>query len=268
MTLEPRRPDPLPARDQLRLVTAGSVDDGKSTLVGRLLHDTKSILADQFEAIEAGQPRPRPTDLDLALLTDGLRAEREQGITIDVAYRYFATARRNFILADYPGHVQYTRNTVTGSSTADVLVLLVDVRKGVLDRPGATSRSSRCCGCRTWWSRSTRSTWSTSTRGATRRWPTRSPSSPPGSACREPPPCRSRRCRATTSSTARSARRGTTARACSGCWRNSSPARPTRPRVPVRRPAHPAAAVRRDRPRLRRVPRLRRAGLGRAGRGR
>ena len=118
-------------RDQLRLVITGSVDDGKSTLVGRLLHDTKSILADQFEAtLHASQGRGA-TELDLALLTDGLRAEREQGITIDVAYRYFATPRRNFVLADTPGHVQYTRNTVTGASTAQAAVVLVDVRNGV-----------------------------------------------------------------------------------------------------------------------------------------
>ncbi|RNI23038.1 sulfate adenylyltransferase subunit 1 [Flexivirga caeni] len=118
-------------RDQLRLVITGSVDDGKSTLVGRLLHDTKSILADQFEAtLHASQGRGA-TEFDFALLTDGLRAEREQGITIDVAYRYFATPRRNFVLADTPGHVQYTRNTVTGASTAEAAVVLVDVRRGV-----------------------------------------------------------------------------------------------------------------------------------------
>lgn len=118
----------------LRLATAGSVDDGKSTLVGRLLHDSKSVLADQLDAVERVSRAKGLGHVDLALLTDGLRAEREQGITIDVAYRYFATAARTFILADCPGHVQYTRNTVTGSSTADVLVLLVDVRKGVLEQ--------------------------------------------------------------------------------------------------------------------------------------
>ncbi|MGB7818439.1 MAG: GTP-binding protein [Ornithinibacter sp.] len=118
----------------LRLATAGSVDDGKSTLVGRLLHDSKSVLVDQLDAVERVS-RGRGLDTaDLALLTDGLRAEREQGITIDVAYRYFATARRSFVLADCPGHVQYTRNTVTGSSTADALVLLVDARRGVLEQ--------------------------------------------------------------------------------------------------------------------------------------
>ena len=118
----------------LRLATAGSVDDGKSTLVGRLLHDSKSVLTDQLDAVARVSAERGLGQVDLALLTDGLRAEREQGITIDVAYRYFATAKRTFVLADCPGHVQYTRNTVTGSSTADVLVLLVDVRKGVLEQ--------------------------------------------------------------------------------------------------------------------------------------
>ena len=115
----------------LRLATAGSVDDGKSTLVGRLLFDSKSVLADQLDALEKISRTRGLADTDLALLTDGLRAEREQGITIDVAYRYFATAKRSFILADCPGHVQYTRNTVTGASTADVVVLLIDARKGL-----------------------------------------------------------------------------------------------------------------------------------------
>jgi sulfate adenylyltransferase subunit 1 len=118
----------------LRLATAGSVDDGKSTLVGRLLHDSRSVLADQLAAVERASAARGLTGADLALLTDGLRAEREQGITIDVAYRYFATARRSFVLADCPGHVQYTRNTVTGSSTADAVVVLVDVRRGVLEQ--------------------------------------------------------------------------------------------------------------------------------------
>ncbi|GHG56970.1 sulfate adenylyltransferase subunit 1 [Sinomonas cellulolyticus] len=121
-----------------RFATAGSVDDGKSTLVGRLLHDSKAILADQLDAVartsEARGFGGEKGGLDLALLTDGLRAEREQGITIDVAYRYFATDRRTFILADCPGHVQYTKNTVTGASTADAVVLLVDARKGVLEQ--------------------------------------------------------------------------------------------------------------------------------------
>ncbi|MFG2623273.1 sulfate adenylyltransferase subunit 1 [Streptomyces sp. NPDC048507] len=118
----------------LRFATAGSVDDGKSTLVGRLLHDSKSVLTDQLEAVEAVSARRGQDTPDLALLTDGLRAEREQGITIDVAYRYFATARRRFILADTPGHVQYTRNMVTGASTADLAVVLVDARNGVIEQ--------------------------------------------------------------------------------------------------------------------------------------
>ncbi|WP_029068890.1 sulfate adenylyltransferase subunit 1 [Jonesia quinghaiensis] len=118
----------------LRLATAGSVDDGKSTLVGRLLYDSKSVLADQLESVERVSRDRGLEHADLALLTDGLRAEREQGITIDVAYRYFATARRSFILADCPGHVQYTRNTVTGASTAHVVVLLLDARKGLLEQ--------------------------------------------------------------------------------------------------------------------------------------
>ncbi|MCI3933739.1 sulfate adenylyltransferase subunit 1 [Streptomyces sp. AN091965] len=118
----------------LRFATAGSVDDGKSTLVGRLLHDSKSVLADQLEAVEHASRSRGAEGPDLALLTDGLRAEREQGITIDVAYRYFATPRRRFILADTPGHVQYTRNMVTGASTADLAVVLVDARNGVIEQ--------------------------------------------------------------------------------------------------------------------------------------
>ncbi|MFD9062378.1 sulfate adenylyltransferase subunit 1 [Kitasatospora purpeofusca] len=118
----------------LRFATAGSVDDGKSTLVGRLLHDSKSVLADQMEAVEHASRARGAAVPDLALLTDGLRAEREQGITIDVAYRYFATPRRRFILADTPGHVQYTRNMVTGASTAELTVVLVDARNGVVEQ--------------------------------------------------------------------------------------------------------------------------------------
>ncbi len=118
----------------VRLATTGSVDDGKSTLIGRMLYDTKQIFADQLKAIEEAS-KQRGTDyVDLALLTDGLRAEREQGITIDVAYRYFATPKRKFILADTPGHIQYTRNMVTGASTADIALVLVDARLGVLEQ--------------------------------------------------------------------------------------------------------------------------------------
>ena len=124
----------LSARETLRLCTAGSVDDGKSTFVGRLLHDTKSVLADQLASVEQTSADRGFEGLDLSLLVDGLRAEREQGITIDVAYRYFATDKRTFILADTPGHVQYTRNTVTGMSTSQVVVLLVDARNGVVEQ--------------------------------------------------------------------------------------------------------------------------------------
>ena len=118
----------------LRFTTAGSVDDGKSTLIGRLLYDSKSIFEDQMEHIVASGKRLGREELDLSLLTDGLRAEREQGITIDVAYRYFATPARKFIIADTPGHIQYTRNMVTGASTADLAVILIDARKGVLEQ--------------------------------------------------------------------------------------------------------------------------------------
>src|SRR5215204_781350 len=117
--------------DLLRFTTAGSVDDGKSTLIGRLLYDTKSIFEDQLAAIEDATRRRGEDGLNLALLTDGLRAEREQNITIDVAYRYFATPARKFIIADTPGHIQYTRNMVTGASTADLAIVLIDARKGV-----------------------------------------------------------------------------------------------------------------------------------------
>ncbi|MGH3492251.1 MAG: sulfate adenylyltransferase subunit 1 [Sciscionella sp.] len=120
--------------DLLRLATAGSVDDGKSTLVGRLLYDTKSVLADTLDAVTRASADKGLATPDLSLLVDGLRSEREQGITIDVAYRYFGTPRRSFVLADTPGHVQYTRNTVTGASTAQLAVLLIDARKGVIEQ--------------------------------------------------------------------------------------------------------------------------------------
>src|SRR5271165_3402921 len=118
--------------DLLRFATAGSVDDGKSTLIGRLLYDSKQVLTDQLAHVEQASERMGHDFLDLSLLTDGLRAEREQGITIDVAYRYFATAQRRFIIADTPGHEQYTRNMVTGASTADLVIVLIDARKGVV----------------------------------------------------------------------------------------------------------------------------------------
>ena len=120
--------------DLLRFITAGSVDDGKSTLIGRLLYDSKSILADQLEAVERSSKNKDNGEVDLALLTDGLRAEREQGITIDVAYRYFSTPKRKFIIADAPGHVQYTRNMITGTSNANAIIILVDARQGVLEQ--------------------------------------------------------------------------------------------------------------------------------------
>ncbi|MCW2902788.1 MAG: sulfate adenylyltransferase, large subunit [Streptosporangiaceae bacterium] len=120
--------------DILRFATAGSVDDGKSTLIGRLLYDSKSIFEDQLEAVERTSAERGEEYTNLALLTDGLRAEREQGITIDVAYRYFATPKRKFIIADTPGHIQYTRNMVTGASTADLAIILVDARKGLLEQ--------------------------------------------------------------------------------------------------------------------------------------
>jgi len=121
-------------RELLRFATAGSVDDGKSTLIGRLLYDSKSIFEDQLEAVERSSQQMGNEYTNLALLTDGLRAEREQGITIDVAYRYFATPKRTFIVADTPGHLQYTRNMVTGASTADLAIVLIDARKGVLEQ--------------------------------------------------------------------------------------------------------------------------------------
>jgi sulfate adenylyltransferase subunit 1 len=120
--------------DLLRFTTAGSVDDGKSTLIGRLLYDSKAIFDDQLEAVEKASAKRGTGEVDLSLLTDGLRAEREQGITIDVAYRYFATPKRKFIIADTPGHIQYTRNMVTGASTANLAIILVDARKGIQEQ--------------------------------------------------------------------------------------------------------------------------------------
>src|ERR1700729_3477351 len=123
-----------PTSELLPIATAGSVDDGKSTLIGRLLHDSKAILEDQLEHVQETSERRGDGYLNLALLTDGLRAEREQGITIDVAYRYFQTPRRKFIIADTPGPEQYTRNMVTGASTADLSIVLVDARRGVTEQ--------------------------------------------------------------------------------------------------------------------------------------
>src|SRR3984957_3649602 len=120
--------------DLLRFITAGSVDDGKSTLIGRLLYDSKSILIDQLEALEKQSRNKEDGEIDLALLTDGLRAEREQGITIDVAYKYFSTPRRKFIIADAPGHIQYTRNMVTGASNANLIIILIDARNGIVEQ--------------------------------------------------------------------------------------------------------------------------------------
>lgn len=120
--------------DLLRFITAGSVDDGKSTLIGRLLYDSKNILTDQLAALEQQSRNKEAGEIDLALLTDGLRAEREQGITIDVAYKYFSTPRRKFIIADAPGHIQYTRNMVTGASNANLIIILIDARNGVVEQ--------------------------------------------------------------------------------------------------------------------------------------
>ena len=120
--------------DILRFITAGSVDDGKSTLIGRLLYDSKSILVDQLEALEKQSKNKNADGIDLAILTDGLRAEREQGITIDVAYRYFSTPNRKFIIADAPGHVQYTRNMITGASNSQLIIILIDARQGVIEQ--------------------------------------------------------------------------------------------------------------------------------------
>jgi bifunctional enzyme CysN/CysC len=134
MTSSPTLRIAPPTVAALRIATAGSVDDGKSTLIGRLLHDTKTVFEDQLAAVDKASRRYGDGERNLALLTDGLRAEREQGITIDVAHRYFATPRRSFIVADTPGHAQYTRNMVTGASTADVAIVLVDARHGVLEQ--------------------------------------------------------------------------------------------------------------------------------------
>ncbi len=138
----------IPHSELLRFITCGSVDDGKSTLIGRLLHDSKAIFEDQLAAIQLTSQRRGKGETDLALLTDGLQAEREQGITIDVAYRYFSTPRRRFVIADTPGHEQYTRNMVTGASTADLAIILMDVRKGVLTQTRRHTHLVRLLGIR------------------------------------------------------------------------------------------------------------------------
>src|SRR5271156_6751666 len=122
------------ALDLLRFTTAGSVDDGKSTLIGRLLYDSQSVFEDQLASVKKSKVNRSSGPIDFSLLTDGLRAEREQGITIDVAYRYFSTPRRKFIIADTPGHIQYTRNMVTGSSTANLAIIMVDARNGIIEQ--------------------------------------------------------------------------------------------------------------------------------------
>ena len=132
--------------DLLRICTAGSVDDGKSTLIGRLLYDSRGVYEDQVRAVEGASRHRGVGPIDFSLFTDGLRAEREQGITIDVAYRYFATAKRKFILADTPGHEQYTRNMTTGASTADLAILLVDARHGVRPQSRRHARIARMLG--------------------------------------------------------------------------------------------------------------------------
>ena len=157
-TLTPIEPqaDSRPAHADLgvlRFLTCGSVDDGKSTLIGRLLYDSKAILADALQAIERSSRKRGHAAVDLSLLTDGLQAEREQGITIDVAYRYFSTGTRSFIIADAPGHEQYTRNMVTAASTADLALILVDARKGVL------TQTRRHLTLPTWWASATSWWW-------------------------------------------------------------------------------------------------------------
>src|SRR5262252_8200597 len=141
-------PPVMEYRGVLRFITAGSVDDGKSTLIGRLLHDTRAIFEDQLAAVARASQRRGHDDIDLSLLTDGLEAEREQGITIDVAYRYFATPSRKFIIADTPGHEQYTRHMVTAASTADAAVILIDARKGVLPQTRRHTYISHLLGVR------------------------------------------------------------------------------------------------------------------------
>ena len=182
------------AKSMLRFITCGSVDDGKSTLIGRLLYDSKTIFEDQLSQLEADSRRvgTQGQNIDFALLVDGLAAEREQGITIDVAYRFFATEKRKFIVADTPGHEQYTRNMVTGASTADLAVILIDARKGVLTQTRRHSYLAQLVGIRRSCWRSTRWIWSAMTsRSSTRSSPTMRPlRRPSGSIGSHPFRCR------------------------------------------------------------------------------
>ena len=187
----------------LRFATAGSVDDGKSTLIGRLLYDSKPIFEDQLEAVERTSRERGVEYTNLALLTDGLRAEREQGITIDVAYRYFATPKRKFIIADTPGHMQYTRNMVTGASTADLALILVDARKGILEQSRRHAFLSSLLGIPHLVLCVNKMDLVDSTRSASRRSRPSSAASPRSSTSTTSRSSRSRRCTATTSSTAR-----------------------------------------------------------------
>ena len=244
-------PEAAPARRPLRFLTAGSVDDGKSTLIGRLLLDGRAILADQLDALAAragGDGRA----IDLALLTDGLEAEREQGITIDVAYRYFATTKRKFIIADAPGHEQYTRNMVTAAAGSDAAVVLVDATKLDLEatslalcrRRAATRFSRSCCACRTSSSRSTSSTPSPTPRRRSRACAPRSPPSLPKPGSIPPASCRSRRCTATTSA-GRACSAAPMGRRCSRCSKRCPRTRPAKARRSCRcssSPMPPATA--------------------------
>ena len=178
--------DTTQVMDLLRFATVGSVDDGKSTLIGRLLVDTRQLFDDQLEAVAHASVSRGVGDLDLSFVTDGLRAEREQGITIDVAYRYAATPTRKFIIADCPGHVQYTRNMATGASTADLALVVVDATSGLKSRRAGTCASRHCSACGASSSRPTRWTWPSGPRTPTTRSSPRSTSSASGLAILEP----------------------------------------------------------------------------------
>ncbi len=175
----------------LRLATAGSVDDGKSTLIGRLLYDSKAVMEDQWAAVERTSKERGHEYTDLALVTDGLRAEREQGITIDVAYRYFATPKRKFIIADTPGHIQYTRNMVTGASTAQLVIVLVDARLGLLEQSRRHAFLASLLGIRHIGARGQQDGPDRlGQRTNSRRSGTNSTPSPPASTCMTSPPSR------------------------------------------------------------------------------